>query len=103
MENKGPNEITRRQFLTTVGKIGGSAALFSVMGTMGLFSPETMKAAEYTPPSRNDLSLTNRNGKRVIILGGGIAGMTAAYELEEAGYDCTILEARSRSGGESGL
>ncbi|WP_240414445.1 flavin monoamine oxidase family protein [Paenibacillus periandrae] len=99
MENKGPNEITRRQFLTTVGKIGGSAALFSVMGTMGLFSPETMKAAEYTPPSRNDLSLTNRNGKRVIILGGGIAGMTAAYELEEAGYDCTILEARSRSGG----
>jgi monoamine oxidase len=97
--NQEKKEMTRRQFLTTVGRIGGAAAVFSVMGTMGLFAPETMKAAEYTPPGRNDLSLTNKMGKRIIILGGGIAGMTAAYELGEAGYDCTILEARARSGG----
>lgn len=94
-----PQEMTRREFLTTVGKIGGTAAVFSVMGTMGLLSPETMKAAEYTPPGRNDLSMTNRNGQKVIIVGGGIAGMTAAYELGLAGYDCTILEARERAGG----
>lgn len=93
------DQITRRQFLTTVGKVGGSAALFSVMGTLGLLSPETMKAADYTPPSGWDLTSTNRNGKKVIILGGGIAGMTAAYELGNAGYQCTILEARARSGG----
>ncbi|MDF2963140.1 MAG: amine oxidase [Paenibacillus sp.] len=100
MEIKGTEkEMTRRQFLTTVGRIGGTAAVFSVMGTMGLFAPETMKAAEYTPPGRNDLTSANRNGKRIIILGGGIAGMTAAYELGEAGYDCTVLEARARSGG----
>ncbi|TFE23216.1 flavin monoamine oxidase family protein [Cohnella luojiensis] len=100
METKeAPNEITRRQFLTTVGKIGGGAAVFSVMGTLGLLSPETLKAAEYEPPGMNDLKHSNRNGKKVVILGAGVAGMTAAYELGLAGYDCTILEARTRSGG----
>ena len=100
METKEPTkEMTRRQFLTTVGKIGGSAAVFSMMGTLGLLSPETLKAAEFTPPNQGDLSSTHRNGKKIVILGGGIAGMTAAYELGQAGYDCTILEARARAGG----
>ncbi|GAA4432404.1 flavin monoamine oxidase family protein [Pontibacter saemangeumensis] len=38
-------------------------------------------------------------GKHIIILGAGLAGMTAAYELKKLGYKCTILEARSRAGG----
>lgn len=38
-------------------------------------------------------------GKHIIILGAGLAGMTAAYELTKQGYQCTILEARDRSGG----
>ncbi|MGH3387563.1 MAG: flavin monoamine oxidase family protein, partial [Actinomadura sp.] len=32
-------------------------------------------------------------------LGAGIAGLTAAYELGKAGYDCTVLEAQDRVGG----
>ncbi len=42
-----------------------------------------------------------RDGKarKVIILGAGLAGLTTAYELGKLGYDCTVLEARSRSGG----
>lgn len=39
------------------------------------------------------------NGKEVLILGAGLAGMTAAYELGKLGYHCTILEARERAGG----
>jgi monoamine oxidase len=35
----------------------------------------------------------------VLILGAGIAGLAAAYELEKAGYHCLILEARDRPGG----
>ncbi len=31
--------------------------------------------------------------------GAGVAGLTAAYELRKLGYDCDILEARSRFGG----
>ncbi|MBO9658223.1 MAG: NAD(P)-binding protein, partial [Chitinophagaceae bacterium] len=41
----------------------------------------------------------NANGKKVIILGAGLAGMASAYELTKLGYQCTILEARERSGG----
>ncbi|NCD72133.1 NAD(P)-binding protein [Mucilaginibacter sp. R11] len=39
------------------------------------------------------------NGKKVIILGAGLAGMTCAYELNKLGYQCKILEARQRTGG----
>jgi len=38
-------------------------------------------------------------GNEVLILGGGLAGMAAAYELGKLGYSCTILEARERAGG----
>ena len=38
-------------------------------------------------------------GKTVVILGAGIAGLVAAYELDRAGYDVTVLEARDRVGG----
>jgi monoamine oxidase len=38
-------------------------------------------------------------GMKVAILGGGIAGLVAAYEMRKLGYECTVLEARSRPGG----
>lgn len=34
-----------------------------------------------------------------MVLGGGIAGLVAAYELHSLGFRCTLLEARSRPGG----
>jgi monoamine oxidase len=36
---------------------------------------------------------------RVLVLGGGIAGLVGALELEERGYDPLILEAQNRVGG----
>jgi monoamine oxidase len=45
------------------------------------------------------LRLVDGKGTRVVILGGGIAGLVAAYELGKAGWSCTILEARQRPGG----
>ncbi|MDX1524027.1 MAG: flavin monoamine oxidase family protein, partial [Anaerolineae bacterium] len=39
------------------------------------------------------------SGQRVIILGAGLTGMAAAYELGKLGYNCQILEARARPGG----
>src|SRR5882762_2130334 len=37
--------------------------------------------------------------KKVLILGAGMAGLVAGYELSELGHDVTILEARTRAGG----
>lgn len=36
---------------------------------------------------------------RIVILGGGLAGLTTAYELERAGHSTQLIEARDRLGG----
>src|SRR5216684_7636795 len=36
---------------------------------------------------------------RVVVVGGGISGLSAAYDLTRAGVDCTILEKQARAGG----
>ena len=37
--------------------------------------------------------------KKVVVLGAGLAGLSAGYELAETGHDVTIVEARTRPGG----
>ena len=37
--------------------------------------------------------------KRVVVVGAGLAGLCAAYELGALGHDVTVLEAQTRPGG----
>jgi monoamine oxidase len=43
--------------------------------------------------------LTGGPGKKILILGAGMAGLAAGYELTQLGHEVTILEARMRPGG----
>ena len=105
-DEDGSGGLRRREFLTRVGIAGGAGALYSTMDAMGLVaSPGNAPTAyaatrEFRPPAVSDFSLRGRPNKtRVIVLGGGIAGLVTAYELGKAGYDCTVVEARERPGG----
>src|SRR5438067_10105465 len=49
--------------------------------------------------SRFNLITVSAAPKKIIIIGAGMAGLSAGYELTQLGHDVTILEARSRPGG----
>src|ERR687892_2601801 len=38
---------------------------------------------------------------RAIVLGGGVAGMSAAHELAERGFEVVVFEARAAAGGKA--
>ena len=85
--------LTRRDFLQRVGRAGGYSAAFLVMQGMGLMA--TTAGQEVAPAADKGPG----KGVKVVVLGGGIAGLVSAYELRALGYDCTILESRARPGG----
>ena len=91
--------FSRRGFLRAVGVSGGAGTMFAAMGALGLAPTATAATPAFSAPSASDFHLTGRKAARVVILGGGVAGLVSAYELGKAGYDCTILEPRSRTGG----
>jgi monoamine oxidase len=92
-------QVSRRAVLEAVGAAGGAGILFETMGALGLAPTADAAKVAYRAPATGDFTLTGRRGARVLVLGAGIAGLTAAYELGKAGYDCVVLEARNRPGG----
>jgi monoamine oxidase len=77
--------MTRRDFIERSGN-----------GYLALMGLGLMPAA---PARAFDLPRTEKTNKKVLILGAGLAGLATAYELGKLGYDCTLLEARTRPGG----
>ncbi|HYR29335.1 MAG TPA: FAD-dependent oxidoreductase, partial [Thermoanaerobaculia bacterium] len=86
---------TRRGFLQAVGRAGGAAAVYETMVALGMLRVPGAFAA------MPELPRDHGAGQSVVILGAGIAGLTAAYELSRIGYEVTILEAKDHAGGRS--
>jgi monoamine oxidase len=70
-------KMNRRTFLS-------GATLAGLLGSVG--------ARAATPPKPS-------NGKQVIVIGAGFAGLACAYELLQEGFHVDLLEARDRVGG----
>jgi monoamine oxidase len=85
--------LTRRQLVHFVGRLGGAAGAYATLSALGLIATHDATAATL------DLAPGSGKGVRVAILGAGIAGLVAAYELDKAGYEVRVLEARARPGG----
>ena len=85
--------LSRRDFLSRVGQAGGYSAAFLAMQGMGLME------AKAAAPATVAAAPGSGKGIKVVILGGGIAGLVGAYELRALGYEVTLLEARERPGG----
>ncbi|HTQ79403.1 MAG TPA: NAD(P)/FAD-dependent oxidoreductase [Thermoanaerobaculia bacterium] len=81
------NPVTRRSFLQ------GSLAAAAVLA-MPPIAPIARAAEKLGAPPAASLP----HGK-VIVVGAGLAGLAAAWELTQAGRDVTVLEAQTRAGG----
>ncbi len=92
MPQEPPNDgMSRRELFKLIGLTAGSAAMYQAMTSLGY-------AAEsgYKGPIKLE---GDPKGASVLILGAGLAGLTAALELRQAGYKVKVLEFNSRAGG----
>jgi monoamine oxidase len=83
--------LRRRDLLSLIGAMAGSAAMYHAMTSLGFASE-----SRYQGPVKLE---GDPKGASVLVLGAGLAGMTAALELRKAGYQVQVLEFNNRAGG----
>lgn len=86
-----PASLTRRSLFAMIGKAAGVAVMYQAMESLAYAADSTFKGP---------IALSGApKGASVLILGAGLAGMVAAYELQKVGYKVQILEYQNRAGG----
>lgn len=80
--------------LVPVNALAAPAYLFEIEATAAVRSPLLMPpipAPVAGVPTKVD----------VVVVGGGLSGLSAAFDVQKAGYTCVVLEARDRVGGKT--
>jgi monoamine oxidase len=67
--------------------------------TLAAISAAPLASWASAPAARADDDEKHGGGRRVVVLGAGLAGLGAAYNLMRHGYDVIVLEAQDRPGG----
>lgn len=83
--------LSRRRLLQMIGLTAGTAAMYQAMTALGLAAESGFKG-----PVKLD---GDPKGASVLILGAGLAGMLAALEMRQTGYNVKVLEYNARAGG----
>jgi polyamine oxidase len=86
------DKYNRRKFLLQARNLTYAGATSWLCGCGGTFSNSDDRSANPLPKDSEDK-------ERIIVIGAGIAGITAAKKLQAQGYRVIILEGRDRIGG----
>jgi isorenieratene synthase len=91
--------ISRRRFLKWAG-LGAGAGLLGLGGAIAWMQPRRRRL----PVAADDASRPEhaRDGRRVVVIGGGLAGLAAGIELAARHFDVTLLERAPHLGGKLG-
>lgn len=85
LEAEFSKHLPRRDFMALSAALSFLAACRPYLGALG--------------SENKDLAKVDGKGKRVIVLGGGIAGLCSAYRLQEQGFQVVVLEKTNRISG----
>ena len=93
MSDNAQLPMSKRDLLAMIGKTAGASAMYMAMASL-----DQAQASNFKGPIKLE---GDAKGASVLILGAGVAGMTAALELSKAGYKVQVLEYQDRIGGRS--
>lgn len=90
---KNADAVTRRKFVGDVAKFG------LLTGIIGSSMIACKKEIDPNTTAAIDAGVQPKNDKKVVIVGAGMGGLNAAYQLSKSGINATVYEGSFRLGG----
>ncbi len=96
LERRAESAFSRRQALQALGVTSGAMAM-TALG-VGCAS-ETTPESETSTEAVSGVARSEVRAARVVVVGAGLAGLTAAYRLSQRGFAPSVFDAGKRVGG----